>query len=226
MNSKEHLGRRKRVRTRYIKEGLDNFEEHEVLELLLYYAIPGRDTNELAHKLLDKFHSLAALMETGVPEIVKNTNLSENTAILLNMIPHICRKYMSSKWKGRVKLNSVKKAGEFALSLYIGKVDEEVNVICLDNANCIKNVVKVDKGIVNQSRIYPRKIVEAAISSHSTGIILVHNHPAGTLRASAEDERTTRMLNEALLVLGIKLHDHIIVAGEEYLSMAGLGLID
>lgn len=121
MDKSLHEGHRKRVKERFANEGLDSFNDHQVLELLLFYAIPMKDTNELAHKMIKEYGSLSGLFEADSKDICKRCQVSENTAILVSLIPSLSRRYFKGKWGQKPILNSVTKAGEYAVSLFIGR---------------------------------------------------------------------------------------------------------
>lgn len=115
-----HEGHRKRVKDRFLSEGLDAFEDHQVLELLLFYCIPRRDTNELAHRMIKEFGSLAGLFEAEPKDISKRCGVSENTAILVSLVPSLARRYFKARWGEKPKLDLSSKAGDYAISLSQG----------------------------------------------------------------------------------------------------------
>jgi len=225
MDKKLHQGHRQRVKARYMSEGLDAFEDHQVLEMLLFYCIPMRDTNELAHKMIREFGSLAGLFEADPRDICKRCGVSENTAILISAIPSLARRYFKSKWGKKPVLNSSTMAGEYAISLFAGRTYEAFFVICLDSQNGVNNAVLVHEGTINEAPVYPRIIVETALRHQANSIILAHNHPGGSLHPSREDMEITRRLVTALGAISIKVVDHIIVGGDKYMSFAERGLI-
>ena len=225
MNKSEHSGRRGRVRSRFINEGLEHFEDHEVLELLLYYAIPCKDTNELAHKLVNEYGGFSEVVDQSHDELMNNMGLSYNTSVLLELIPELCRRYMTSRWGEKVILNSAQKAGEYMVSFFAGKKEEEMYMICMDNANKVLAVKRIASGTVNETHVYPRNIVELVIQCKASRVIISHNHPGGLLYPSQADKNTTVMVAKALETIQVQLCDHIIVSGEKYVSMAELGEI-
>jgi len=225
MGKKLHNGHRKRVKARYLTEGLDSFEDHEVLEMLLFYCIPMKDTNELAHKMMDEFGSLAGLFEADAKDICKRCNISENAAILVSLIPSLARRYFKGKWGDKPILNSSSKAGEYAVSLFAGRTYEVFYVICLDSQSRVNNAALVHKGTINEAPVYPRLIIETALRHQANSVILAHNHPGGTTRPSGADMEVTKRIIAALEAISIKVVDHIIVAGREYVSFAERGLI-
>ena len=128
-----HEGHRERMKQRFLNEGLDHFSQHQVLELLLFYTIPRRDTNPLAHKLVKRYGSLVGVLEAGYEDLMTVKGVTRNTAIFLSMIPHLCRRYLNEKQGEKPQLNSSAKAGEYVKSLFHGRVYEVFYVICLDS---------------------------------------------------------------------------------------------
>ena len=220
-----HEGHRDRVKNRFLNEGLDYFDQHQVLELLLFYAIPYKDTNSLAHDLIDKFGSLSAVLEADISELRKVKGVGKNTAVMLSMMPQLCRRYLNDKWGNRPQLASTRKAGEYIVTLFSGRLTEVFYAICLDAQNQVTHPALVHEGTIDTAPVYPREIVQAALRHQATGLILAHNHPGGSLNPSGADIDATRKIIEACDTVSIRVIDHIIVAGEKYYSFADNGLI-
>lgn len=220
-----HEGHRERVRDRFLREGLDSFQPHEVLELILFYCIPRKDTNETAHRLIEEFGSLSNVLEAPVEKLIETCGVSKNTAILLTALPHLSRYYLKDRWGERPVLNSSKKAGEFAMALLIGKTYEEFLVICLDSQNKVIQVENIHKGTVNEAVVYPRVVLETALKYKSNSVIFAHNHPGGSLKPSSADIDLTAKLKHLLNGISIRVNDHIISAGTEFYSFAENGMI-
>jgi len=225
MEKNIHQGHRQRVKTRFLAEGLDGFEDHQVLEMLLFFCIPMKDTNDLAHKMINEFGSLAGLFEADPKDICKRCGVSENTAILISLIPSLSRRYFKGKWGDKPVLNSSSKAGEYAVSLFTGRTYETFFVICLDSQNRVNYAALVHEGTINEAHVYPRLIVETALRHQANSVILAHNHPGGSLQPSSDDIEITKSIATAIEAISIKINDHIIVAGDKYLSFAEKGLI-
>lgn len=215
-----HEGHRERVKNRYLKEGLDSFEDHQVLELLLFFSIPRCDTNETAHRLMKKYGSLSAVFEADVSDLMKTEGIGKNSAILLSLIPSLARKYFTDRWGSRPILNTSYKAGQYAVSLLAGKTYEAFYVICLDSANKVNFAALVHEGTINEAPVYPRIVVETALRHKANSVILAHNHPGGTLDASMADISITKKIIAALEPISVKVLDHIIVAGNNFRSFA------
>ena len=225
MDKKLHEGHRKRVKSRYLAEGMDAFADHEVLEMLLFFSIPMKDTNELAHEMIQEFGSLAGLFEADPKDICRRCGVSENTGILVSLIPSLARRYFKDKWGDKPVLNSSTKAGEYAVSLFAGRTYENFFVICLDSQNRVNYSAQVHEGTINEAAVYPRLIVETALRHQANSIILAHNHPGGSMEPSSADIDVTKKIVNAIEAISIKVMDHIIVAGEKYYSFAEKGLM-
>ncbi|MDR2903577.1 MAG: DNA repair protein RadC [Clostridiales bacterium] len=221
-----HSGHRERVRERYIHHGLDVFADHEVLELLLFYCIPMRDTNELAHKMLDAFGTLHNLFDATPQEIARRCKVALSTAVLISMIPALYKRYSAAKWSKRADLSSSRKAGEYAISLFAGETNECFFMICLDSQSCLLRTILVSRGTVDETQIYPRKIVEFALQYNAVSVILVHNHPGTSLSPSKNDIEATRRIMETLTSIDVNVIDHIIVGGTQYFSFSEKRLLN
>jgi|LSQX01.2.fsa_nt_gb DNA repair protein RadC len=221
-----HEGHRKRLKERFLREGLDNFEQHQILELLLFFSIPRKDTNEIAHTLLNKYGSLSGVFEAEFEDLVKTPWIGDNSAFLLTLVPDLARRYFNDKWRDKPELNSSTKAGQFAVTLFAGRQYEVFYVICLDAQNKVNYAELVHEGTINEAPVYPRLIVEAALRHNSNSIILAHNHPGGSLSPSRADIEATARIRTALESISIKVVDHIIVCGEKFVSFAEKGFIN
>ncbi|NLY19566.1 MAG: DNA repair protein RadC [Clostridiaceae bacterium] len=225
MTKNLHTGHREKLRQRFINEGLNSFEDHQVLELLLFYTIPRRDTNELAHRLIDKFGTLANLLDASPEIIEKEGKVNRNTAVFLAMIPQLARRYILQKQGKKPVLDSSCKAGKYVTSLFIGKNYEAFYVCCLNSQNRLNYAALVHEGTINEAPVYPRLIVETALRYQASSVILAHNHPGGSLRPSTADIEVTRRICDALSTISITVIDHLIAAGDEYFSFAENGLL-
>ncbi|OPX45941.1 hypothetical protein CLHUN_04160 [Ruminiclostridium hungatei] len=225
MEKNVHQGHRQRVKTRFLTEGLDGFEDHQVLEMLLFFCIPMKDTNDLAHKMINEFGSLAGLFEADPKDICKRCGVSENTAVLVSFIPSLSRRYFNRKWGDKPVLNSSSKAGEYSVSLFAGRTYEVFFVICLDSQNRVNYAALVHEGTINESPVYPRLIVETVLRHQANSVILAHNHPGGSLQPSQDDIAITKKITSALEPISVKVMDHIIVAGDKYMSFKERNLI-
>ncbi|MBK5244509.1 MAG: DNA repair protein RadC [Eubacteriaceae bacterium] len=220
MDKNPHKGHRQRIKNRVIKEGIDSFEDHQILELLLFYCIPMKDTNTLAHQLIHDYGSLAGVFDADPQDLCIKTGVTENTGILLSLIPALARRYNQGKFRAKELLNSTSKAGDYATALFTGRLNEAFYVICLDNQNRVNHATLLHEGTINEAPVYPRLIVENALRHQAASIILAHNHPGGSLQPSQADVDVTKTIKLATEAISITVADHIIVAGERYYSFA------
>lgn len=215
-----HDGHRDRMKKRLIEQGLDVFDDHHVLELLLFYALPRVDTNPLAHALLDHFGSLRAVFEAPVEELRKVKGIGENALSLLKLIPEVSRRYSIDANRFDDILDSSEKAGHYLAARYMYERDEVVIIICLDAKCKVICCRELFRGVANSAEISIRKIAELALAKNATSVIISHNHTSGIALPSIEDEMTTKRLRSVLSSMGIVLADHIIVADGDFVSMA------
>lgn len=213
-----HDGHRQRLKKRFLKYGLDGFEDHQALELLLFYALPRMDTNELAHTLLNHFGSLRNLFEADTTDLVKVSGIGEHSAILVKLIPALASRYWFTEGDDAPKIVSIESAVEFCKSLLYGKPVEYFFIICLDAAFRVKATDLLSKGTPSQTTVYIRHIAEAAIRSGADKIIIAHNHPGGDPAPSSMDVEVTMNVSEAMQGLGIQLIDHIIISDGDFYS--------
>lgn len=218
-----HEGHRERLKQRFNREGLHGFEDHAVLELLLFYALARVDTNPLAHRLLNKFGSLAAVFDAPHDELVRIEGVGDSTATLIRIIPQVCRRYMISGSDMGSIINSSEEAGKLLVPLFIGEKDEVVYIMCLDGKLKLLKCSLVSRGSVNSVNLSIRKIVGEALACNATSVILAHNHPSGIAVASYDDQLVTRNIRQGLEAVGIELRDHIIVADYDFVSLADSG---
>lgn len=220
-----HRDHRKRVKERFRREGLDHFDELHILELLLFYGLPQGDTNPLAHTLLERFGSLGQVLDAPVEELEKIPGVGEHVSTLLALIKDVSRRYYMEKDAGGCRiLTNTTQCGEYLVPYFIGRRDETVFLLCLDAKCKVIGCKEVGSGSVNSASISVRKIVENALAVNATSVVLAHNHPSGLAYPSDEDILTTRRVAVALDAVGILLADHIVVADDDFVSLAESGL--
>lgn len=220
-----HDGHRERLRARFAEHGLDSFNELNALELLLCYAIPRRDTNEIAHRLLDAFGSLSGVFQASMQELTSVPGIGENAATLILMVPQIVKKAHVSKAKETKIIRNSTDAGNYLLPYFLDEPDEIVMMLCLDNKRAVICCREMGRGVVNCVDANIRRMVETALKVKATTVIVAHNHPNGVALPSREDDNFTRTLYRSLGLLGITLEDHIIVANDEFVSLADSGIM-
>ena len=218
-----HNGHRDRMKKRFVQHGLDNFDDHNVLELLLFYALPRGDVNPLAHALINHFGSLSAVLDAPLDELIAVSGIGENTAVLMKVIPQISRRYLISRGSMEDILNSTRKSGAYLIPYFYGERDEVVYMVCLDAKCKVINCKLMFRGSVNSASVSVRKIVENALAYNSTSVIIAHNHTSGIALPSEEDKLTTTLIANALRAVDIELTDHIIVADDDFVSLSDSG---
>ena len=218
-----HDGHRQRMKDRFQKEGLDHFDEHQVLELLLFYCIPRMDTNPIAHALIDRFGSLAQVLEAPVEELEKVPGIGHNAAVFLSLVMAAGRYYQVNCASRNVILTTVEACGRYLMPFFFGRRNETVYLLCLDAKCKVLSCKEIGEGSVNSAGVPIRRIVETALASNATSVVLAHNHPSGMAIPSPEDIQTTRRLAAALNAVEIHLADHIIIADDDHISMVQSG---
>ncbi len=216
-----HGGHRRRMKKKFLENGIEAFAEHEVLELLLYYAIPRTDTNETAHLLIQEFGSLSAVLDAPVQDLMKTGGLTENTATLLKLVPALLNVYSANKSSD--VLDNVKAVTAYFQAAFLGVKDEEVKLCCLDDRLHVIACQTIFRGVPESVPISIRKIAETAFRYNCSLLILAHNHPNGESLPSKADISATRQILTALQPLGIQLLDHIVVGKHFPVSMKAAG---
>lgn len=219
-----HKGHRQRLKERFLRHGLDNFEEHQVLELLLFYGIPQRDTNEMAHDLLNRFGSLSRVLEATPEELAEIPYVGDNVSTLFKLITAVSRYYQVSVAQREKILVTIEDCGRYLVPFFYGRQQETVFLLCLDAKCKVLACEKVGQGGVNSAGVSARHVVETALKFNATSVILAHNHPSGLALPSKDDVRTTCRIAVALDGVDVELTDHIVVADEDWVSMAQSGL--
>ena len=216
-----HSGHRQRLKERFCREGLDNFNEINVLELVLFYCVQRRDTNPLAHRLLSYFGSLSKVLEAPREELMAVEGVTENIAIYLNLIKDVGRYYMVNREDVPRVMESLDQCAEFLRAYFIGRSSETVFLLSLD-ARC--NVIgcrMISEGSVNSAPLTPRMVVEAAINTRASSVVMAHNHPSGIAVPSEDDAQLTSRIVQALKSVDVILVDHIVFGNDDdYVSMA------
>ena len=224
-NGDIHAGHRKRMKERFLANGLEGFSPHEAIELMLYYAIPRRDVNELSHRLIERFGSYRAVFDADFEELISVEGVGENVAILFKLMAAGWQKYAMCDDQTPFLYDSVQKIGNYAVRLLVGASVEKLYAMLFDNKMMLLDTVKIAEGTINELKAQPRIIVEKAFQKKASSIVLIHNHPNGTAYPSEADLKYSRYLKDLLSTMGLELVDHIIVSGRFYRS-AFAGEID
>lgn len=218
-----HDGHRQRLRERYRKEGLDHFQPHEVLELMLFYCIPRRDTNEAAHALLKRFKTVEQVLDAPVAELKKVDGVGGGVADFIGLLRDLQRFYKVNGPERPKFLNNLDESCEYMKDFFRGRRNETVFLLCLDAKCKVLSCEEVGEGSVNSAAVPIRRVVEMALAANATSVILAHNHPSGFAVPSDEDVCTTIRVGRAMAAVEIQLLDHVVVADDEAVSMAQSG---
>lgn len=220
-----HDGHRERLRGRFLEHGLDSFNELNALELLLFYAIPRKDTNPIAHALLDRFGSLHGVFDAGVRELTEVEGVGESAAALIKLIPQIMRKSLISCCDSNPVITNSREAAEYLVPRFLFEKEEFILLLCLDSRKKLISCTEIGRGVVNSVDINVRRIAEIALKNRASYVMISHNHPDSTILPSREDDYVTQQVYSTMRSIGIPLLDHLIVSGEDYSSYSDSGLL-
>jgi len=220
-----HQGHRERLRQKFLEHGLDALPDVNALELLLFYAVPQRDTNPIAHRLLDAFGSLPGVFDASLEDLQQEGGLSKNAAGLLKLTVEMARRTQIVRAGMEQVLDTTRKCGEYLTPFFYGTSEEMVYVLALDAKCKVLGCTKLYTGTVNSAGLSVRSVVEYALRMKASSLVLAHNHPSGIAIPSQEDIRTTKAVAEALDTVDVLLADHIVVADGDFVSMAESGML-
>ena len=220
-----HEGHRERMRKQLRQSGMDSLSDVQVLEVLLYYVYARQDTNPIAHALLQRFGTLAGVLEAPVSELKKVPGVGDAAAELLALIPQLERRHLISRSGTFSVLATTSQCGQYLVPYFHGAQEEQVYLLCLDAKCKALDCILIQSGDVNAAGISVRKVVKAALAANATSVVLAHNHPSGVALPSEEDRRVTRIVKSALDAVDVLLVDHIIVADDDFVSLADDGVL-
>jgi DNA repair protein RadC len=216
-----HKDHRRRVKNRFLGEGMDHFEEIHALELLLFYAIPQGDVNPLAHRLVEAFGDLAGVLDASPEALKKVPGVGEHTAVLLKLIPQICGRYLAQS-TGVHEEETATRSSDFGRVLhpyFVGATREKCYLLSLDSRFKVLGVDLIGEGELARVDVSSRRVLEAALGHNARSVVLAHNHVGAYANPSVEDLTTTQQLRELLEKVHITLVDHLIFNGGDYTSM-------
>jgi len=216
-----HEGHRERVRESFrTAESLDSFQPHQVLEFLLFYTNPRKDTNVIAHKLIQRFGSLKHVLEAPYHELIQVEGVGDISATLIMFVMKLARRYLTEQSEEKIRLDSTAVLHAYAISLFLGSNEERAYLLCLDNAARLIHNYHISRGTKYSINMDGRTLLETAFRYNATKVVLVHNHPNGLAAPSKEDIATTQAAAKLFHSVEITLLDHLIVADGECFSMA------
>ena len=211
-----HAGHRDRLRERFIRSGMDDFADHEVLELLLTYAIPRADVNEPAHRLIERFGSVAGALDASYEELCEVEGIGPSAARFLTMLPSSFRRYATNKCDPGEPLDTLAKIGEFLHAKYTGITFERVYLLLFDNGMRLIDCCLLGDGAVNCAQVNVRKVAELCLHKNASCAVLAHNHPRGLAIPSGEDIDVTYSVENAMETIGILFLEHVVVTENSY----------
>lgn len=219
-----HKGHRERLKSRFAEHGLEPFSDVEALEMLLFYALPRCNTNEIAHLLLERFGSYRGVLEADVSELKLVKGVGENAALLIHLVCEMNRRYLlSDRGSGKNIMTSTEAAGEYLKPLFAYATDEMAYAVSINSAGRVVRCHELARGISNRVEFSARQVVEIALHDNAAYIILAHNHLSDVALPSNADLVATRQIRNTLMNVGVSLADHIIVSGDEFVSMRDSG---
>ena len=220
-----HAGHRKNLRKDFLVNGLEGKADHQKLELLLTFAIPRRDVNPIAHKLINEFGSLAAVIDAPVEELTKIEFISENVAVLIKLIPELALAYNDSKWGKKPELNTSEKLKQYIKNKFIGKKNEVLYILSLDTKCNLIAANSITSAAKDYAQVSIKEVAATVLKTGAKFVALVHNHPSGVTEPSADDIIVTQKIKNALLPIDVMLIEHIIISGENTFCFSQNGLI-
>ncbi len=216
-----HDEHRKRVREEILKNGIgEGMPLHKLIEALLFYSIPRKDTNETAHNLKNRFGSLSGILEADAHELNEVDGIGDNTVVLFRLITEITKRYYLEKSPRFTKFKDTEQLYQFLKLKYIGYNKEMFSVLSFNSAGELIAFDFLGAGDVAAVGISARMVVEKAIKNNAVCVMIVHNHPSGNALPSREDIKTTELISNAMKSVGIPLMDHIIICSDDYVSLA------
>ncbi len=224
-NSKSKIGHRQRLRERFLNSGLQGFHDYEVIELLLTLGTPRSDCKQAAKDALKKFGSLNAVLEADPKELHEIDGIGPNNVFGLKLSQTVARRYLADRVIGQDIVTSSDEVLDYLKHNLRDKKQEIFSVIYLNGRNEIIGMEELFHGSLTTSAVYPREVVKKVLKQNAAALIFVHNHPSGNLNPSEEDIKITKKLKDAVATIDVKVHDHLIIAGNNYYSFADNNII-
>ena len=228
MKNKSHKGRghRQRLRERFLTAGLDGFQDYEVIELLLTLGTPRKDCKDAAKAALTKFGTLQAVFEASPKELCEIIGIGPKNLFGIKLIQAVSNRYLQKKLISKDPINNSKELFDYLYHSLRDKHRELFKAVFLDSKNRVIATESLSEGTLTASSVYPREVVHAALGHHAAALIFAHNHPSGDPKPSQADISITRQLVYAGKVIGITVHEHIIIGDNRYFSFADQGYIN
>jgi DNA repair protein RadC len=219
------MGHRQRLRERFLKSGLEGFQDYEVIELLLTLGTPRKDCKDAAKAALAKFKTLQGVLEASTHELCEIDGIGPKNSFGLKLIKAASDRYLEKKLINKNPVNNSRELFDYLYHSIRDKTREYFKIIFLDSKNRIISTETHSKGTLTGSSVYPREVVYSALRHSAAALIFAHNHPSGDPKPSPEDVAITRQLVFAGKVMGIIVHEHIVIGDNRYYSFADQGHI-
>lgn len=213
-----HAGHRRRLRERFKKNGVDGLFDYEFIELLITFVIPRRDVKPIAKQLLERFGDIKGIFDAAFDELTACPGIGERSAVLIKLLKEGSTLYLKSRLKNKEFLGSPQDVLNFCHHALSGEKNEQFMVIYLSAKNELIDTEILEEGTVNQTAVYPRKVMINALRHNASALIFVHNHPSGDPSPSQADRRLTEALEKAAQTIDIVVHDHIIIGRNTHFS--------
>jgi DNA repair protein RadC len=218
-------GHRSRLRQRLLEGNDEALRDHEVIELLLMQAVPRRDMKPIARTLLDRFGSLAGVLTADARTLAAHPGMGEATAAALKIVVLAARRLARQKVREAPVIGSWQTLIDYLTIDMAHLTRERVRVLYLNARNMLILDEHVGDGSIDEAAIHPREVIRRALDLGATALILVHNHPSGNAQPSRADIDITNRIAEAGRLLGITVHDHVVIGREGHVSLRAKGLI-
>ena len=213
------------MKRQFSEHGGESMNDIQFLEMLLYYAIPRSDTNELAHALLERYGSIRGVLDADEGDLLTIAGAGESTALLLKTVKEALRRYVNSAPQEKAYVCSSSDAGRYFVPLLCFETEEKAYLMCLNGRGGVISCAQIGTGTLRSVNVSIRRIVDEAVRRHCASVVLAHNPPGGFAVPSVEDRMFTQELKQALELMDVRLMDHIIVAEGDYVSFAQSGYL-
>lgn len=222
-----YIGHRQRLKRRFEQTGFHGFHDYEVLEFLLYFALPRKDTKKIAKKLLERFGNIIGVLHADRKEIEKIKGIGPHAAFFLEAMGAMIGFYFDERARqGDIQFNKIEQLVDYFRATIGGRPNEVIRILYLNSKNNLIYEENLSEGTVSETVAFPRRIVEGALKYRATSVIISHNHPGGLPEPSENDDMITQQVKSALRTVNISLQEHLIVAQEGYFSYRSHGLLE
>lgn len=226
ISQKSYHGHRKRLRDRFGKSGFQGFHDYEILELILMYAIPRKDTKPIAKQLLKKLGTITAVLDADFDELQEIEGIGLDAARFIKIMREVIAIYFRSAAVRRKTFLQLDELVNYLRATIGGKSNEVLHVLYLNSKNELISAEDLGEGTVTEAAAFPRRVVESALRYKATAVILAHNHPGGLAEPSVNDDAITKTISDALKTVEIDLQEHMIISDDGYYSYRKTGFFD